>query len=309
VAELLPQVRPAVFVGVPRIWEKMKAGVEAAIPGEPDAGMSAAIRERLGLHQCRVAVSAGAPIPVEVLEFLHAIGIPVLEVYGLSETCAVTTANPIERPKFGTVGRAVPGVELRLLEDGELLVRGDTVMRGYRNRPSETSQAIDRDGWLHTGDVAEIDDEGYVRIIDRKKELIINAAGKNMSPANIEATVKGADPLIGHVCCIGDRRPYNVAVLTLDPEAAAAFAAREGLDPDLRTLAGEPRVLSAVADAIERANGRLSRPEQIKRHLVLDHDWLPGRVQLTPTMKLRRRAIAERYAAEIERLYGSTRLK
>jgi len=162
-------------------------------------------------------------------------------------------------------------------------------MRGYRNDPERTAEAIDADGWLHTGDVAEIDEDGYVRIVDRKKELIINAAGKNMSPANIEARLKAAHPLIGQAMCVGDRRPYNVALLVLDPEVAATF---------------EGDVAETVATAVEKANGQLSRVEQIKRYTVLDTEWLPDSEELTPTMKLKRRGILAKYADEIEALYG-----
>jgi long-chain acyl-CoA synthetase len=324
VGALLPEVRPSVFASVPRIWQKLKAGVEPAVPdwavdvgrravaleqrGESvpdelraqreraDSLVFAAARERIGLDRCEVAVCAAAPVPPEVLEFFHAIGLPILEVYGLSETSAVATANPPGRPRIGTVGRPIPGVELRLADDGEVLLRGDTVMRGYRNRPDKTVEAIDAEGWLHTGDVGAVDEDGYLRVIDRKKELIINAAGKNMSPANIETTLRAASPVIGQACVIGDARPYNVALLTLDPEASAAYAGTHG----------EDALRSEVAAAVERANARMARVEQIKRHRVLADDWMPGGVELTPTMKLKRRAIAERYAREIEELYASS---
>jgi long-subunit acyl-CoA synthetase (AMP-forming) len=297
VGQLLPEVRPTVFAGVPRIWQKLKAGVKAAVPAPPaemDDATRAAIRKRLGLDCCEVAVCAAAPVPYEVLAYFDALGVPMREVYGLSETCAVATANPAGGVRLGTVGPPIPGVELRLADDGEVLVRGDLVMRGYRNRLDQTVEAIDADGWLHTGDVGSLDEDGYLTIIDRKKELIINAAGKNMSPANIEAALKGATPLISQACVVGDARPYNVALLTLDPEPVAALVARRG----------EDAVREEVAAAVERANARLSRVEQIKRYRVLDDDWQPGGVELTPTMKLRRRAIAERYADEIEVLYA-----
>jgi long-chain acyl-CoA synthetase len=322
VAGLLPATRPTLFVSVPRIWQKLRAALEPAVPAWAlDAGRRAValeqrgeplpedvrnereraerlvfggIRERIGLDRCEVAVCAAAPVPREVLEFFHAVGLPILEVYGLSETSAVATANPRERPKIGTVGRPVPGVELRLAGDGEVLLRGESLMRGYRNRPDKTVEAIDAEGWLHTGDVGVLDADGYLRIVDRKKELIVNAAGKNMSPANIETAIKAASPLIGNACVIGDARPYNVALLTPDAEAAAAFTAEHG-DDALR---------AEVAAAVERANARLSRVEQIKRHVLLDSDWTPGGAELTPTMKLRRRAIEERFCKEIEELYA-----
>jgi long-chain acyl-CoA synthetase len=329
VAKLLPQVRPTMFAAVPRIWQKLKAGVEASLGSDPDPARREAarwaldtghrvvtleqrgepvpqelraerrradelvlteIRRRIGLDRCEVAVCAAAPVPPEVLTFFHAIGVPILEVYGLSETSAVVTAGRPGRTRIGTVGEPVPGVELRLADDGEVLVRGEMLMRGYRNRPDQTGEAIDADGWLHTGDVGELDADGCVRIVDRKKELIINSAGKNMSPANIESTLKAASGLIGQACVIGDGRPYNVALLTADGEAAALLA---------------PEALHAeIAAAVERANARLSRVEQIKRFRLLEKDWMPGGEELTPTMKLKRRAIEKRYAAEIEGLYA-----
>jgi long-subunit acyl-CoA synthetase (AMP-forming) len=178
-------------------------------------------------------------------------------------------------------------------------------MAGYRNQPERTAEAIDGDGWMATGDVGEIDEDGYLRIVDRKKELIINAAGKNMSPANIESALKSASPLIGQACVIGDGRPYNVALIVLDPDAAAAFAAERGLDDDvLGAVAAAEGMAQAVGDGVARANERLARVEQIKRFRILDGEWEPGGDELTPTMKLKRRPIAEKYAEEIEALYG-----
>jgi long-subunit acyl-CoA synthetase (AMP-forming) len=208
----------------------------------------------------------------------------------MSETCGSGASNPRDAIRIGTVGKARAGVELKLADDGELLMRSPVVMAGYRNLPERTAEALDADGWLHTGDVAEIDADGYVRIVDRKKELIISAAGKNMSPANIEAAVKGATPLLAQCCVIGDGRSYNTALLVVDPDVAAG-------------LSGE-QVRAAVAAGVEAANARLSRPEQIKRYTIVDGDWLPGGDELTPTMKLKRRPILEKYAAEIEAMYA-----
>ena len=222
----------------------------------------------------------------------------------MSQLSCVATINPADRIKIGTVGPPLPGVELRIADDGEVFVRGDVVMAGYRNQPERTAATIDADGWLATGDVGEIDEDGYLRIVDRKKELIINAAGKNMSPANIESALKSASPLIGHACVIGDGRPYNVALIVLDPDAAAAFARERELDGDaLGGLAATEAAIEAVAEGVARANERLSRVEQIKRFRILDGEWEPGGDELTPTMKLRRRPIAEKYADEIEALY------
>jgi long-chain acyl-CoA synthetase len=294
VARLLPEVRPTQFSAVPRIWQKIKAAVEPRLPAPPDrlpGEARAAILEQLGLDRCEIATTAAAPMPDGVLEFFDALGLRIREIWGMSETCAVGTANPAGAERFGTVGLPVPGVELRLAADGEVLLRGDVLMRGYHNRPDLTVAAIDADGWLRTGDVGEFDEDGYLRIVDRKKELIVNAAGKNMSPANIEAAIKGASPLISQACVIGDARPYNVALITLDLEAVAGRP--------------EDAISAELAAAIERANARLSRPEQIKRHLVLASDWEPGGPELTPTMKLRRRTIDERYANEIDSLYAA----
>jgi long-subunit acyl-CoA synthetase (AMP-forming) len=212
----------------------------------------------------------------------------------MSETSCIVTTNRPGRTRYGSVGLPLDGMEVRIAEDGELLVRGPLVMAGYRGRDDLTAEAVDADGWLHTGDVARIDDDGYVWIVDRKKELIINSAGKNMSPANIEMRLKAAGPLIGQACVFGDRRPYNVAVLVLDPDTAA------GLDP------ADPSVVARVQAEVDEANSHLSRVEQIKRFRVLATEWLPGGEELTPTMKLKRRGIAAKYEAEVEALYAGS---
>ncbi|HEY3020236.1 MAG TPA: AMP-dependent synthetase/ligase [Solirubrobacteraceae bacterium] len=283
------QVRPTFFGGVPRVWEKLKAALQAGgVEAKPELGP--AVKQKLGFEEVEWFVTGAAPTPVELLEFFAALGIEICEVWGMSETtCIATTVRPgALRP--GSVGTPIDGVEVRVDDDGELLVRGGTVMAGYRNRPDLTAEAIDPDGWLHTGDIARIDEDGYVWIVDRKKELIINAAGKNMSPANIEIQLKSAGPLIGQACVVGDRRPYNVALVVLDPET--------GLDPS------DPDVLARVRQEVEAANAKLSRVEQVKRFTLLDEEWLPGGDELTPTMKLKRRPIAEKYAARIDELYA-----
>jgi long-subunit acyl-CoA synthetase (AMP-forming) len=223
----------------------------------------------------------------------------------MSETCGAGCCNPPDRIKIVTVGPAAPGVELKLGEDGELLIRSDVVMTGYRNLPDRTSEALDAEGWLHTGDIATIDEDGYVSIVDRKKELIISAAGKNMSPANIESQLKGASPLIGQACVIGDGRSYNTALIVLDADFAPAWAANHGLQGHgLEQLAREDAMREAVQAGVDAANGRLSRVEQIKKFTILEGDWAPGGDELTPTMKLKRKPIAEKYAGEIDAMYS-----
>ncbi|HYF25888.1 MAG TPA: AMP-binding protein [Baekduia sp.] len=296
VVGVLPEVRPTAWGAVPRIWEKIMAALQAQGINDPSAlpdEVKAGVRAKLGLDQVEWLISGAAPISSEVLQFFMDLGLPICELWGMSEISCCGIVNPPDDIRIGTVGKALPGVELKLEEDGELCVRGSIVMKGYRNDPEKTAEAIDSDGWLHTGDIAEIDGDGYVRIVDRKKELIINAGGKNMSPANIEQRVKASSPIIGQAVAIGDRRPYNVALIVLDPDNAA------DLDPD------DPGVIAQVQEGVEKANAQLSRVEQIKKFKILREDWMPGGDELTPTMKLKRKPIAEKYAKEIEELYAS----
>ena len=343
IIEFLPTVRPTWFFAVPRVWEKLKAGLETMLASLPDEqrepaqkGLEAAIakvraeqageevpeevaaaaaameeqmfanlRAHLGLDQVLAVNVGAAPTPVEVLEFFHAIGVPVAELWGMSETCGAATVNPPGKVKLGTVGPPLPGVEVRLADDGEVQVRGSLIMAGYRNLPEKTNETLDEERWLATGDIGEIDEDGYLRIVDRKKELIINAAGKNMSPASIESHLKAASPLIGQAVAIGDARPYNVALIVLDPEYAPAWAAKQGIDADgVAALVENEQVHAAVQAAVEEANAKMSRVEQIKKFELLPEEWLPGGDELTPTMKLKRRPIADKYEAEIEGLYA-----
>jgi long-chain acyl-CoA synthetase len=343
IVEFLPKVHPTWFFAVPRVWEKLKSGLESMLHALPDEqrdpaekGIEAALqkvrmeqrgeevpeelergvqqadeqmfsrlREQLGLDEA-VAVNVGAaPTPLEVLEYFHAIGIRVGELWGLSETCGVATCNPPDRVKLGTVGPPVPGVEIRLDDDGEVLVKADSVMPGYRNLPDKNEETYTEDGWLRTGDIGELDEDGYLKIVDRKKELIINAAGKNMSPANIESKLKAASPLVGQAIAIGDRRPYNVALITLDPDYTPTWAQKNGLEgKSAEELAGEEKVREAIQSAVEEANSKLARVEQIKKFEVLPAEWEPGGDELTPTMKLKRKPIAEKYSEQIEALYS-----
>jgi long-subunit acyl-CoA synthetase (AMP-forming) len=302
----LVSVRPTEFGGVPRVWEKIRSTLVAAglrdPAGLPDAA-KAAVRARIGLDQAHWCISGAAPASPDVLQYFADLGIPVNEGWGMSEVSGLGTISPMSDIRKGTVGRALPGVEVKLDVDGELLLRAPLVMKGYRNDPARTAEAIDPDGWLHTGDIAEIDGDGYITIVDRKKEIIINAAGKNMSPANIELRLRAASPLIAFAVCIGDRRPYNVALVVLDPEASARWAAERGLAGGLDELSRHADVRSALQAAVDSANAGLARVEQIKRFAVIGADWQPGGDELTPTVKLKRKAIHEKYRAEIENLY------
>jgi long-subunit acyl-CoA synthetase (AMP-forming) len=339
----LPQVRPTWFFAVPRIWEKLKAGLEtmqAAQPeeqrkpieqamaaslqrvrlrqrGEPvpeelerqvadaDERLFSKLREMLGLDQAQGVNVGAAPTPLEVLEFFHSLGIELAELWGMSETCGVGAVNRPGAVKLGTVGQPSPGVEMKIADDGELLVRGDFVMVGYRNAPDKTSDALDADGWLHTGDIGEIDDDGYLKIVDRKKELIINAAGKNMSPANIEAAIKSSSPMIAQACCIGDARRYNTALIVLDADFAPQWAGQHGIAAtSLDELAADEQVVAEIQTGVDGANEQLARVEQIKKFTIVRGDWLPGGDELTPTMKLKRRPIAAKYEREIEAMYA-----
>ena len=343
IAEYLAAVKPQWFFAVPRIWEKLKSGLEAMLAGLPDeaaqkargaldaaikkveleqAGqpvpdelaaavkqadeqMFAPLRQNLGLSEA-VAVNVGAaPTPREVLVFFHAIGVEVAELWGMSETCGAGTCNPPGKVKIGTVGPPSPGVEVKLGEDGELLMRSGVVMIGYRNAPDKTAETLDADGWLHTGDIAEIDEDGYVKIVDRKKELIISAAGKNMSPANIESELKGSSPLIGQAICIGDARKFNSALIVLDADFAPAWAQKQGIeDASLESLARNEKMREAIQQGVDAANARLARVEQIKKFTIVEGDWAPGGDELTPTMKLKRKPIAEKYSEAIEAMYA-----
>ncbi len=271
--------------------EELATAVAAA-----DEAMFSHLRTALGLDEF-VSVNVGAaPTPLEVLEFFHALGIPIGELWGMSETCGVVTINPPDKVKLGTVGPPIPGFEVKLAEDGEVLVKGDANMLGYRNMPEKTAETIDADGWLTTGDIGELDEDGYLKIVDRKKELIINAAGKNMSPANIESKLKAASPLIGQVVAIGDARPYNTALIVLDADFAPAWAGQNGVaESSPEALASNEQLLAAVQQGVDDANAKMSRVEQIKKFKVLPTEWLPGGDELTPTMKLKRKPISAKY--------------
>ncbi|MGH9050212.1 MAG: AMP-dependent synthetase/ligase [Acidimicrobiia bacterium] len=315
VASYLPQVRPEIFFAVPRVWEKIHAGVQAVVAADPaqkqafeaalasgDDAVLRPVRELLGLDQVVAAISGAAPIPIEVLEFFRALGVPLAEIYGMSESSGPMTFDAVE-VRRGTVGRAIPGCEVRLADDGEVVCRGGNVFRGYLDDPKKTADALDDDGWLHSGDIGTFDDGRYLKIVDRKKELIITAGGKNISPANLEAALK-AFPLIGQACVIGDKRPFVSALLVLDPEIAPPWAKRHGIEvASLVDLAEHPEVVAEVDRCVAEANARFSQVEQVKRVKLLGEEWMPDSEELTPTMKLKRRGIHAKYPDDIEALY------
>ena len=339
IGKYLTEVRPEILFGVPRIWEKLHAGVLAVARANPDqqAALDAAlpigdraaehrargeelpsdlaaelaqvqpvldlVRSLLGLDQIKSGISGAAPIPQQVLRFFRAVGVEMSEIYGLSETSGPMTWTPF-RVRVGTVGPPIPGESVIIAEDGEVLARGGNIFRGYLNDPERTAEALDADGWLHTGDIGEFDEDGYLRIVDRKKELIITAGGKNISPANLEAALK-AFPLIGQACVIGDSRPFVSALLVLDPEVAPPWAANHGVEgKSLRELADDPTVLAEVQRNVDDANQRFARVEQVKRFVLLGEEWLADSEELTPTMKLKRRGVHTKYSDQIESMYA-----
>ena len=269
-----------------------------------EALVLAKLRSAIGLDQCRVAWTGAAALAPGTVEFFLAIGVNLCEIWGMSELTGLATVNPPERNKIGTIGPAALGMEIKLADDGEIMARGPLVMRGYRKDPARTAETV-VDGWVMTGDIGTMDDDGYFTIVDRKKELIINLAGKNMSPTNIENSIKAACPLIGGIIAIGDNRPYNVALIALDPDAGAAYAERTGLcGASGMALSCDPGVAQIVAAGVAAGNEKLSRVEQIKKYEILPTFWEPGGTELTPTMKLRRKPINEKYADRIETLYA-----
>lgn len=309
--EIAAQVHPTGLIGIPRVWEKLHAALRGVLPDVTPAVVRAlpeaarqAVLTRVGLDQCRLATSGAAPIDREIVEFFRALGVPLTEGWGMSElTNAATLASPAgARP--GAVGRAFPGIEVRLAADHEVLVRGPLVMGGYYKDPELTVATIDADGWLHTGDVGALDGDGFLRIIDRKKELIITSGGKNVSPALVEHELQ-RHPLIGQACAVGDRRNYVTALLVLDQETAAAWARSQGILFDsMAGLAAHPAVLAEVERGVLAANKRLARPEQVRRFALLPDEWTAQSGLLTPSLKRRRSVIIDRYASEIEALYG-----
>jgi long-chain acyl-CoA synthetase len=338
IAAYARDVHPEIMFGVPRVWEKIYATVQGALAADADRkakfdeAVAAAIplrlkktrvaltdeeqqtldfldevafkgvRDLMGLDQLKFAVSGAAPIPPEKLEWFVGIGLPMSEIYGMSENTGPLTWDPYEI-KPGTVGRAMPGSEVQLAEDGEVIARGGHVFQGYLNDPEKTADALDADGWLHTGDIGEMDDEGYLRIVDRKKELIITAGGKNISPANLEAALKMI-PLVGQACAIGDKRPFVSALVVLDTDVTPAWAQSRGLEAaDLASLADHPEVMAEIEQGLAEVMAQFNNAERVKKVKILAEEWLPDSEELTPTSKLKRRGIHAKYEAEIEAIY------
>jgi long-chain acyl-CoA synthetase len=342
IATYAREVHPEVMFGVPRVWEKMYLGVDAALAADPvkkqkfdeavaaalpiiearrlgtitpdqqetwdflDAVAFSTVRGLVGLDSLRLGITGAAPIPRQILEWFNALGIPLSEIYGMSETTGPMTweAHP-DRIKPGTVGPAIPGCEVRIAEDGEVICRGDNVFQGYFKAPEKTADTL-IDGWLHSGDVGVMDDDGFVKIVDRKKELIITSGGKNISPANLEAALKTI-PLVGQACAIGDNRKFVSALLVLDPDTTATWAkanAKAGMP--LAELAHDPDVVADVQAGVDHVNQQFAQVEQIKRFTLIGEEWLPDSEMLTPTSKLKRRGVHAHYAAQIEDMYAGT---
>lgn len=338
-AQYLGAVKPQVVFGVPRVWEKVygrlngliaadpegaekfDAAINEAIPlrqkitmgeadeaeiaryEELDAENFALLRALMGMDECEMAITGAAPIPASLLSWFRGIGIPLAEVYGMSENTGAMSFER-DRVKPGTVGLAMPGSELKIFDDGEVCCRGGHVFVGYLNDPEKTAEAIDSDGWLHSGDIGEIDDEGYLRIVDRKKELIITAGGKNLSPANLEASLKTV-PLIGQAAVIGDNRPFVSALVVLDAEVAPGWAAQNGIEfTTIEEFAELPEVVEAVDAMVDEAMSGFNNAERVKKVKILTEEWLPDSDLLTPTSKLKRRGVFSRFGDEIEALYA-----
>ena len=333
------EVRPMLVLSVPRVYEKVYASVQAGAAGSAvkqaifnwcvGVGRQASrlqqqgqplplglrlkqgLAHRLVFHKLhdalggrlRYFVSGGAPLAREIAEFFHAAGLLILEGYGLTETCPALTANRHDNYKFGTVGPALPGVELRLDDDGEIQARGPNIARGYYQRPEATAEVFLEDGWFATGDIGEIDADGFLRITDRKKDLLVTAGGKNVAPQNIENLLKG-DPLISQAMVYGDRRPFLTAVLTLDMEAATSYARELGISGETAAeLAGNPQVRTLLEGRVERVNQRLAPYETIKKFVIAREDFTEASNELTPTLKVKRQVVTQKYQEELDALY------
>ena len=341
VLEYVQEAKPTLFVAAPRVYERFQAGLMARLEGEEglkktlalaaiksgaqvvslhqqgkavpfltglkhqffERVVLAKILDGLGMGEVFVAISTAAPIAPELLVFFQGIGLPLFELWGMSELSGPGTTNLPGANKIGTVGKPLAGTEVKLADDGELMMRGGNVTAGYFKRPEDTAETFLADGWLVTGDIAEIDSDGFVSIVDRKKELIITAGGKNIAPTKLEGMIKN-HPLIGQVCVIGDRRKYLTALIVLDGDMAPPWAERQGLTfTDMAEFSLLPEVQAEIQNSVDEANEHVARVEQLKKFTILPDEWTPETDELTPTLKLKRRVILEKYSEAIDALY------
>jgi long-chain acyl-CoA synthetase len=337
VLEYILEARPTLFVGVPRVYEKFHsrltarfeeasgikgfllnkaletnaARVEAedegrsggALAGILDKIALSKVRDGLGMDQVEIAITAAAPIHPDLIRFFQTIGVPLFELYGMSETTGPATTNVPGSARIGSVGRPLPGVGVKLAEDGEVLMSGGVITAGYYKLPDASAETFDSDGWIHSGDLGRIDEDGFLWIVGRKKEIIITAAGKNVAPAKLE-TLLGNHPLISKACMVGDGRKFLTMVIALDHEEAPAWAEARGLPyTDLASFSTLPEVQEEIKTAVDSANESVARVEQIKKWIVVGDEWTPDSGEVTPSLKLKRRVVLEKYADEIESLY------
>jgi len=333
--ENLKEVQPTMFFGVPRVWEKFYSAVHAktssatgvkakllnwalgvgrratqqraygGLPNDPEYKLAKKlifdkIKPELGMANARVCVSGAAPIAKEVLEFFAGLDLPVLEVYGQSEDCGPTSFNFPGDFRFGSVGRPVPGVDVRIATDGEIIVKGPNVFAGYYKDPDATNETI-IDGWLHSGDLGELRD-GFLHITGRKKDILITAGGKNIAPKNLESDIK-QHPLVGEAVVIGDRRPYLTALVSLDPEAVAAYATEKGIDPSKAAV--DPAIRESIKKTIDAMNSKVARVETVKKFAILERPLSIDSGELTPTMKVKRKVVNEKFATIVDAMYAS----
>jgi long-chain acyl-CoA synthetase len=338
VLEYIQIAKPTVFVGVPRVYEKFHSRLQARfaeaeglkgkilqkaldlnarrvaaeeegkkgplLAGLLDKIALSKVREGLGMEEVKIAITAAAPINPDLVRFFHTIGVPLYEIYGMSENTGPATATLPGAMKFGSVGKALPGVEVKTLEDGELVMRGGIVTKGYYKMDEATRETFDPEGWLHSGDLARIDEDGFVWIVGRKKEIIITAAGKNIAPAKLE-TLLGNHPLVSKACMVGDERKFLSMIIALDHEEAPAWAEAHGLQyRDLASFSKEPLVQEEIAKAVAEANQSVARVEQIKKWIIVPDEWTPDSGEVTPSLKLKRRVVLDKYADEIESMYA-----
>ncbi|HEY4606711.1 MAG TPA: AMP-binding protein, partial [Acidimicrobiia bacterium] len=338
VLEFIQAARPTLFVGVPRVYEKFHArltsrfeethGIKKVLldralaanrkrvlaeqygrsgpmlAGALDSIVLSKVREGLGMDQVELAITAAAPINPDLILFFQTLGIPLFELYGMSETTGPATTNLPGAFRIGSVGRAIPGVEVELAADDELLMRGGVITDGYYKLPNDTRESFDDQGWLHSGDLARVDEDGYVWIVGRKKEIIITAGGKNIAPAKLE-TALGNHPLITKACMIGDGRKFLSMIIALDHEEAPAWAQARGLEfVDLASFSRLPGVQAEVERAVREANETVSPVEQIKKWIIVPDEWTPDSGEVTPSLKLKRRVVLDKYAEEIDSLYA-----